>query len=202
MRIILLVSVAVLCAGCAGKKKVLASLPAPSAGALTKPAPVLSLPTTIVPTQTAVEEPPVKAEQEQAAAPDTKDTEPAKKPVARRPVRPPVPPPAVTVPETAPPAATPAPAPETGPQLRELLSPQQRTEWERELSTNVAEARLALSKAASRRKLTPAQRENVSRIQTFLTQAQASRKDDLGTSLQLARRAALLGQELMKSLLP
>jgi hypothetical protein len=191
------IALSVVCTGCAGKKKVKAALPVPSQGSLTKPAPVLSLPPTIAPIETPVEEAPAKAE-EPLPEPDTTAPAVTKKPSPPRRTRPAPPPPAVEVPtpETAAP-----PAPEPGPQLRELFTPEQRAQYEKELSKNVAEARFALSRA-SRRKLTLAQRENVSRIQTFLMQAQASRKDDLATALQLARRAALLGQELMKSLLP
>jgi hypothetical protein len=66
----------------------------------------------------------------------------------------------------------------------------------------MANARSALGRVAGKNNLTVPQRENVSRIQTFLTQADAARRDDLGTALQLARRADLLGQDLLKSLLP
>jgi len=201
MRLILLpiLILSLLGAGCIRKKAMQAALPVPSQSSLAKPAPVLQLPPSIAPIETPAQEPPVKTE-EPPPAPETSAPAVPKQPPPRRP-RPTAPLPVAPAPEASA-APPPEPAPQPTPQLRELLTPQQRNQYERDLSKNVAEARLALNRASRHKQLTPAQRENVSRIQTFLTQAQASRKDDLGTSLQLARRAALLGQELMKSLLP
>jgi len=55
-------------------------------------------------------------------------------------------------------------------------------------------------KEASTRTLNVSQQESAARIRTFLAQANAMRDDDISTALQLARRADLLGQELLKSL--
>jgi hypothetical protein len=181
-------------------KQVTAKLPMPSQPALTKPAPVLSLPPGIVPIATPAEEapPPVaKTEETVPATVEAPPVEPKKPPVRRpRPVASlPAPVPAAAVAETAP-----APEPVV-PQLREILTPERRTQYENEFAQSVARAKAALAQVP-RRKLDDPQRENVSRIETFLAQAEEAKKQDLGTALQLARRADLLGQDLLKSLLP
>jgi hypothetical protein len=112
---------------------------------------------------------------------------PAPKPVVRRN---PTPPPA------APPVAPATPAP---PSLQEILSGAQRKQYETEYSQGVARATAALKQAAGRT-LNASQQETTSRIRTFLTQAGAMRNSDISTALQLARRADLLSQELLKSL--
>jgi hypothetical protein len=85
------------------------------------------------------------------------------------------------------------------PQLREIISGERRRQYEAEFAQGVGRAGAAL-KEASTRTLTASQRETVSRIRTFLTQANAARDSDISTALQLARRADLLGQELLKTL--
>jgi hypothetical protein len=55
-------------------------------------------------------------------------------------------------------------------------------------------------KQTSTRALNARQQETTARIRTFLAQANAVRDNDISTALQLARRADLLGQELLKSL--
>jgi hypothetical protein len=187
-----------LCGGCfLGPKRITASLPQPPQPALTKPAPVLSIPPGVAPIETPLPDAPVVvAKAEEPAPPAILPTpEEPKKPAPRRlrqtaaaPV------PAAVVPENTPP-------PEPVPQLQELLTPERQAQYETELTASVERAKAVL-KQVSHRKLDKPQRENVNRIQTFLTQAETAKKDDLGTALQLARRADLLGQDLLKSLLP
>jgi hypothetical protein len=141
-----------------------------------------------------------------------------KKPIIPVPVAPPpaaVPAPA---PETAPapaettapkpprkapqPAAKPTPlppAPVPVPALGEILTDAQKREIEKDLAQNESHARAALTKTAGRG-LTTAQRENAERIRTFLQQAEQARTRDLSTAQQLARRASLLADDLLKSL--
>ena len=83
--------------------------------------------------------------------------------------------------------------------LGEILTDARRREYEAEFSGSMTRARAAV-KRASGRGLTAAQKETVGRIYIFLQQAEASRAKDLATALQLARRADLLGQDLLKSL--
>jgi hypothetical protein len=200
MRLIRVVPITVLSlvsGGCVfGPKKVAVSLPMPPQPSLTKPAPVLQLPASVTPIETPIEEAPAPVAKTEEPMPEPVVPPPAeeKKPAPRRPRQ--------TV-ATAPPAPTPEAAPPEGPvpTLREILTPERQVQYENEFSRSMASARGALGRVQGRN-LTVPQRENVSRIQTFLTQADAARRDDLGTALQLARRADLLGQDLLKSLLP
>ena len=131
----------------------------------------------------------------------TKATSPTPTRQRRATVRPPQTPPAaavpVPVPATLPPDVTPAPTPV--PQLVEVLTPGARRQSEVELVVSLQRARTALGRAAGRN-LTPAQRDTVERIRVFIQQAEAERSKDIATALQLARRANLLGEDLVKSL--
>jgi hypothetical protein len=97
------------------------------------------------------------------------------------------------------PQPPPAPAP-AAPQLSEILTEDRRKQYEADFARSVASARAALDRAATRPKLTPRQQESVSRIQAFLKQAEESKVKDLATANQLALRAALFGQALLRSL--
>ncbi len=102
------------------------------------------------------------------------------------------------------PGGTPAPTPSTAsaappPELREIISGDQRRQYETEFSQDVERAGAAL-KLAGARSLTNEQQETTARIRTFLAQATAARDNDISTALQLARRADLLSQELLKSM--
>ena len=147
------------------------------------------------PTVTAAPEPappPVVQNAAPAATPEPAPKEiPPPKPAVRRNPVPAPPPPAPTA---APVAPVPPPPP-----LREIISGAQRRQYESEFSNGVARASAAL-KEASTRTLNVSQQESAARIRTFLAQANAMRDDDISTALQLARRADLLGQELLKSL--
>ncbi len=121
--------------------------------------------------------------------PAPKETPPSKPAARRNPVP-------ATPPASAPAAAPVAPAPP--PALREIISGEQRRQYEAEFAQGVVRAGEVL-KQASARTLNAGQQETAARIRTFLAQATAMRADDISTALQLARRADLLGQELLKS---
>jgi hypothetical protein len=128
---------------------------------------------------------------------------PAAKPVPRRrpipaagnPASSPVSQPPVT-PEIETPATPPVP---TAPQLSEILTDDRRRQYEAEFAGHVSRARDAVTRA-TRRRLTARQQETMQRIRTFLQQAEESKVKDVVTALQLARRADLLGQDLLGSL--
>jgi len=124
-----------------------------------------------------------------AVAPEPAPPAATPKPTVRRNPAPPPPPPAA-VPVT--PAAPPPP-------LREILSAEQRRQYESDFSQGVARANAAL-RQSSTRALNATQQETAARIRTFLAQASAMRDNDISTALQLVRRADLLGQELLSSL--
>ena len=93
------------------------------------------------------------------------------------------------------PAVPAAPAPQLGVLMDAAAQRQFRADLER--MTGSAQAAVARSKGRS---LSAAQRETVERILSFLEQAAGAKEKDPSTALQLARRADLLGQELVKSL--
>jgi hypothetical protein len=134
--------------------------------------------------------PPISQDAMPAAAPTPKATLTPKPAVRRNPV--PTPPPPT---QTAAPVAPASPPPP----LQEIISGEQRRQYQTDFSQGVARASAAL-KQASTRTLNADQQETAARIRTFLAQANAMRDADISTALQLARRADLLGQELLKSL--
>ncbi len=123
-------------------------------------------------------------------------------PVPPRTVRKPAPrPPVVVVPPPSPVILIPPAAPSlSGPQLGEVLTPVRRREAEAELTASLQRARAALSRVSGRQ-ITLAQHDSVERIRIFIEQAEAEKLKNISTALQLARRADLLGQDLLKTLL-
>ena len=108
---------------------------------------------------------------------------------------PPTPPPPPTPAEQTP--VQPSPPP---PQLGEILSDGERRQREADYAQSLSRARSALQQASGK-SLTPAQRETVERIRTFIQQAEESKGRDLATAMQLVRRADVLGQDLLKDFL-
>jgi hypothetical protein len=144
--------------------------------------PVAAAPISPAVTQPPADQPPIPPEEKPPAV-VTPPRRPPARPVA------PANPPATTTPSPS------APVPSLG----EILPEAQRRQVEAELAQNVTKARAAIARTSGR-SLTATQRETVDRIGTFLQQAEQSKSRDLSTALQLARRAALLGDDLIKSL--
>ena len=177
------------------RKTVMVPIPVPAP----TPAPA---PTTQEPPPKPAEQPTVPAEQptastEHPTAPMEKPTAPAENPPAPTRPRPPV---RDTTPKPAPAPATPPPAPAPpSPQLGEILTDRHRSELESDLNQYLSRARAAVSRASGR-PLTAAQKESVDRIKTFIQQAVEAQPKDLPSAVLLARRADLLGEELVKAL--
>jgi type IV secretory pathway VirB10-like protein len=137
---------------------------------------------------------------------------------------PPAPPPVVTksppLPEPEPPVVTPPrntrprraatptpkppvtaePAPENQPlRLGAILTAEQRQQYQSDLKQSLAAARASVARTRGQ-SLNSAQRETMARIQTFIRQAETMTGSDLATAVQLARRAELLGDDLVRSL--
>jgi len=104
--------------------------------------------------------------------------------------------PSPPVPETETP---PTPAPAT-PQLSEILTEDRRRQYETEFAGYVGRAKEVLNRASRGRRLSLRQQQTTLRIQTFLQQAEESKVKDVVTAVELARRADLLAQDLLKSL--
>lgn len=130
-----------------------------------------------------------------AAPPVLTEEKPASKPPARKSRRKV----AVPTPPTAPPAAPAATAPQPVPQLGVLLTAEQRNQYENEYAHDLARAQDGLVRTAGY-SLSGAQKESVSRIRSFMRQAEELHARDLATAAQLARRAAVLSQDLAESL--
>lgn len=109
-------------------------------------------------------------------------------PVTRAKPRPTSPPPPAPVPEVPPP-----------PRLGQIFTAEQLREYRRNLDESLERVRrvlVAVVGKALNRDLT----EMVGRIQTFQRQAEQARETDLVTAVNLARRADLLAQDLLKRL--
>ena len=77
-----------------------------------------------------------------------------------------------------------------------MLSAEQQAAYTSAIAEAVAQARQALDGLA-RRNLNAEQRATADRVRTFLTQAEAARKDDLVRARSLAERANILAQDLL-----
>lgn len=129
--------------------------------------------------------------------PELQEQPPVAKPPAKKPRKQAQP---VVVPQApaAPAVASPAPA-QSVPQLSVLLTAEQRSQYEADYASNLASAQDGLVRTAGAA-LNAAQKESVTRIRSFMRQAEELHKKDLATAAQLAHRAAVLSQDLAQSM--
>jgi len=143
---------------------------------------------------------PEAAPKPEPTPPPVTETQPAEQPVAQ-----PAPKKRTTKPVQPIPAAVPAgpeappPQPQPVPQLGVLMTPEQRQRYEADYVAGLASAQHGLVLAAEY-KLTSAQNETVNRIKSFVKLAENVHERDPATASQLARRAALLAEDLLKTL--
>jgi hypothetical protein len=98
------------------------------------------------------------------------------------------------------PEQTEAPAQvEPVPRLGEILSAEQSREYTQALDQSLALVQRSLTAIASRR-LTADQRQTAGRVRVFARQAEDLRSRDLATAVNLAKRAELLAQDLLRQL--
>ena len=124
-------------------------------------------------------------------------------PAAMPPVAAPPPPPPRRAPppvrvNAQPPAAVP-PEVQPTPRLGQIFTAEQLRDYNRAVDESLDRVRRVLGSVAGRN-LNPELTEIVSRIQTFQKQAEQAREQDLVTAVNLARRADLLAQDLIKRL--
>lgn len=160
-----------------------APLPAPAAPA-SKPAPRS-------PKTQEVPAPPDIRPQPPAVPPPPTGPQELPRPPRRR-SRAPVPAPAPAV-DTVP---TPQPAPP--PQLEQILTPQQQKTYNEEIDRNISRTRSTLATLGGRR-LNGEQQTYLERIRAFLKQAEEARSTDLFRAKNLAERASLLADDLLRS---
>jgi len=101
-------------------------------------------------------------------------------------------------PEEATPSTPVAPTP-AAPQLSEILTNDRRQQYEGELAGYETRAREVVNRLA-RQRLNGRQQGTLDRIRTFLKQAEEAKVKDIVTAVQLAKRADLLAQDLLRSL--
>jgi hypothetical protein len=111
--------------------------------------------------------------------------------------RPPAPPPARVV--AAPPPVPVPDAPPPPPRLGQIFTAEQLREYNRNLDESLERVKKVLTAVAGK-SLNPDLAEIIGRIQTFQKQAEQARELDLVTAVNLARRADLLAQDLIKRL--
>lgn len=103
---------------------------------------------------------------------------------------------------TLPKPAVPAPAenpPVAAPKLAQILTPDEIRRNNLELDQSMERVRRALTMVGGRN-LSPELKGIVELVRTFLSQAEQTREQDLVTAVNLARRADLLAQDLVKRL--
>jgi hypothetical protein len=125
---------------------------------------------------------------------------PAAMPPAEPP--PPAPPRRVPPPVRANTQQPPAPVPpeiQPTPRLGQIFTAEQLREYNRAVDESLDRVKRVLGRVAGRN-LNPELSDIVSRIQTFQKQAEQAREQDLVTAVNLARRADLLAQDLVKRL--
>jgi hypothetical protein len=98
----------------------------------------------------------------------------------------------------------PQPAPNETPsapalRLSQILSPEESKRSNQELDQYTDSAKKSLTMAAGKIS-TPEQKDIAERVQTYLTQAEQAREQDLVTAVNLARRADLLAKDLLDRL--
>lgn len=168
--------------------------PAPTAqGPQTNPPPSkpqqVSLPTPpeVPPQQPSITQPPVPPEKLPPAPHPRTRRQPKRTQTTETPA------PTPTTPE---PATTPPPQPV--PELVQILTPAQQQAYNEEIDRNIARAQRTVS-ALSGRRLNGEQQTYLDRIRTFVLQASEARKTDLFRAKNLAERAGLLADDLLKS---
>ena len=86
------------------------------------------------------------------------------------------------------------------PQLGQMLTDDQRRDYETHIHDALERAQANLRKARSNPRLTAAQQRIATQVETFVAQAEERRKTDLVSSRSLAERADLLARDLADSL--
>jgi hypothetical protein len=85
------------------------------------------------------------------------------------------------------------------PTLGEVIPGDEARRLERSLADDLSAARSALASLKGR-KLTREQSESATRIRAFVSRAEEVRKNDIAAAAELARRAALLSDDLLRTL--
>ena len=120
-------------------------------------------------------------------------------PPPQTPVPQPQPPSQPPPPSTAPRRSTPPGEPSNPPRLGDILTPEQERQYNSAIDQSLARTQTSLG-AIAQRKLTKEQQGVVAQIQSFIQQAQTTRKSNLPAARSLAERADVLARDLAGSL--
>ena len=126
-------------------------------------------------------------------------------PVAEIPALPPPPAPKRVAPAPIPrpvpvmPPQPPTEVPPLPPQIGRIFTDDQLRDYKRNLDESLDRSRKALLTVGGKR-MNPKQQEDVRRVQIFQKQAELAREQDLIAAVELAKRADLLAQELLRQL--
>ena len=124
-----------------------------------------------------------------------RQTDPGSRFPAPPPARPPRPVANIPKPQPAPSETPSAPAL----RLSQILTPEELRRNTQDLEKYTESVKSRLAKVAGK-SLTPEQKDIAERVQTYLTQAEQAREQDLVTAVNLARRADLLAKDLVDRL--
>jgi hypothetical protein len=187
----LLLSASLVSSGCFFRKNKpqppAAPLPAPPPAAASKPDPIPP-PPKVQPEKPDLAEGPPAAQEIDVPKPPPAPPRRPRRPVAQTPA----PAPAETN-STNPPAPAPDP-----PRLVQLLTPAEERRYQEQLDQYLKNVDVALGQAAAR-SLSAGQTETVQRVREFAQQARDQRASDLVTAHNLALRANVLAQDLLRS---
>lgn len=100
--------------------------------------------------------------------------------------------------DAAPPAPEPEPPAVPLPQFEQVLTPEQTKAYNEEIERNIGEAQRAVATVENRR-LNGEQTTYLARVRAFIDQANEARKADLFRARNLAERARVLAEDLLKS---
>ncbi len=173
-------------------------------GCFTKKKPPVVIPPVVVPQPQPQPQPAPEPPPEPKPAPKSEEQKPVVKPQPAPAPEPQAEPPKLEKPSPAPsqrkrtPAAKPA-AQAPIPQLGTILTAEQRAQYQKTCDESLRKAKNALN-AVSGKKLSSSQSESASRVRSFIRQAEELKSRDLTTAAQLAQRADLLAQQLVRSL--
>jgi hypothetical protein len=153
------------------------------------------------PTAAPAETAPSPAPVAPAPPPQTQPPQPqAPQPQAPQPQPPqPQPPSQSPQPSTAPRRSTPPSEPNPPPRLGDILTPEQARQYNSAIDQSLARTQSSLGVIAQHR-LTKEQQGVVAQIQSFIQQAQTTRKSNLPAARSLAERADVLARDLAGSL--
>lgn len=189
-----LLAAALFSAGCRARRAPAPAAPLRPARAFTPPPAIVPAARVLAEPETAETQTPLSVLPPPPLPPALSQLPPPPRPVRRRPAAPSAKP----EPEEAAAPETPAePAP--GVRLGEVLPAETARLLDRQLADNSSAARRVLDIARGRR-LSRDQADLAARIRAFLRQADQMRMSDLSAAAELSRRAALLAQELEKTL--